>query len=115
MVAVAGREHELVSSGGESVASFFVLKTVAFIVKENLLVCHVVVVENGGKDTVIFVETLILPLELLLSVDFRGRKSAARARAAGAAEHARKQTGIGCTWFEQPQFKNQTKLHALVN
>jgi hypothetical protein len=34
-------------------------KTVAASDKENLLGYHVVAVENGGKDAVLFVETLI--------------------------------------------------------
>ena len=45
-----GREHELVSGGGESFASVFVLKVVVSSVKENLLACHVVAIEKGGKD-----------------------------------------------------------------
>ena len=65
------------------------LKTVESIVKENLLGCHVVAVENDGKDTVLCIETLILPVELLFVSDFLGRKSAARARAACAAANAR--------------------------
>ena len=52
---------------------------------------HVVAVENGGKDAVLFVETLIFPVELLFSGDFRVRKSAARARAAGAAGGPRRE------------------------
>jgi len=68
-----GREHEFVSSSCcESAASFFVLKTVTTSVKENFLECHVVAVENGGKDTVLFIETLIFPGELPFSSDFRG-------------------------------------------
>jgi hypothetical protein len=47
--------------------SFFVLKTVASIVKENLLGYQLVAVEKGlrRQDTVLFIETLILPVELL--------------------------------------------------
>jgi hypothetical protein len=44
-----------------------VLKTVESIVKENLLGCHVVAVENGGKDPVLGVESLILQVELFSS------------------------------------------------
>ena len=62
-----GREHELVSGGGESFASVFVLKVVVASVKENLLACHVVAIEKGGKDVVLFVETLIFPVEPLFS------------------------------------------------
>ena len=86
MVSVGvSREHELVSGGCESDASFFMLKAVVSSFKENLLGCHVVAVEKGGEDTVLCVETLILPVELLFSCDIRGRKSAARERAAVAA------------------------------
>ena len=56
-----------------------------------MLGCHVVAVDNGGKDAVLFVETVIFPVELLFSGDFRVRKSAARARAAGAAGGPRRE------------------------
>jgi hypothetical protein len=64
-----GREHELVGDGGESVAYGFVQKKVASSVKENLLGCHVVAVENGGKDAVLFVETQFFPVETLFDGD----------------------------------------------
>jgi hypothetical protein len=51
MVSVCvSREHELVSGGCESDASFFVLKAVVSSFKENLLGCHVVAVEKGGAS-----------------------------------------------------------------
>ena len=101
MVTVSvGREHELVRGGGESAAYGSVQKIGASIVKENLLGCHVVAVENGGKDAVLFVETQLFPVEPLFTSDIRrdirGRKSAARARASVAAGGARR-AGRGAT------------------
>jgi hypothetical protein len=72
-----------------------VLKTSASIVKENLLGCHVVAVENISIDRMLRVETLILP-DLLASCDVRGRKSARMAGAACAAGGARR-TGRAAT------------------
>jgi hypothetical protein len=103
MVAVGvSREHELASGVCESAASFFVLKAVVSSFKENLLGCHIDAVEDGGEDAVLCVETLILPVELFFNYDFRGRKSAARARAAVAAGGARRAgratTSVAAAW-----------------
>jgi hypothetical protein len=88
--------HELGSCFGNGAVGVFVLEATTSRVKENLLGCHVVTVENWGKYAGLDVDTLLFP-DLLVISEVRGGIVEVRAgRAANAAAiAARSARGYG--------------------